>query len=310
MRRTWMMLIAVWWTALSMAQSTLLTERYNLSFLDLSNGLPHNNVSDIYKDSNGFLWISTYGGGLVRYDGYSMMVPRLDLNSKSCRSVTEDPFRRLWVAFDEGIDIVDLRTMKSVIPDHPELKKLLEQSSISCYRDAIGRIWIINDRQISLVTFTREGEIDKIYDYPHPWRMLDIAICDVEGNGKSWVGIEEGVYRLVVRNGKLVREEISAALKSLSGHYVTDILKRNHVVWISTNLGLYRYDPYQQKLDEYRHSSEPGALSHVFLSSLAVTSDNRLLVGSLGGVNIYDDQTDSFTAWTTECVPRSDMGMY
>ena len=72
------------------------------------------------------------------------------------------------------------------------------------------------------------------------------------------------------------------------------------MVWISTNLGLYRYDPYQQKLDEYRHSSEPGALSHVFLSSLAVTSDNRLLVGSLGGVNIYDDQTDSFTAWTTE----------
>lgn len=284
----------------SLASGNLLVERYNISYLDLSNGLPHNNVSDIFKDSNGFLWISTYGGGLVRYDGYSMMVPRLDLNSKSCRSVTEDPFRRLWVAFDEGIDIVDLRTMKSVIPDHPDLKKLLAQSSISCYRDDIGRIWIINDRQISLVTFTHEGEIDKIYDYPHPWRMLDIAICDVEGNGKPWVGIEEGVYRLVVKNDKLVREEVSGVLKSLQGRYITGILKRNHVVWISTNLGLYRYDPYQQKLDEYRHSNEPGALSHVFLSSLAVTSDNRLLVGSLGGVNIYDDQTDSFTTWTTE----------
>ena len=115
MRRTWIMLLALWWTALGIAQTTMLTERYNLSFLDLSNGLPHNNVRDIFKDSNGFLWISTYGGGLVRYDGYSMMVPRLGLNSKSCRSVTEDPYHRLWVAFDEGIDIVDLRTMKSVI---------------------------------------------------------------------------------------------------------------------------------------------------------------------------------------------------
>lgn len=298
MRRTWIMLLALWWTALGMAQTTMLTERYNLSFLDLSNGLPHNNVRDIFKDSNGFLWISTYGGGLVRYDGYSMMVPRLDLNSKSCRSVTEDPYHRLWVAFDEGIDIVDLRTMKSVIPDHPELKKLLMQSSICCYRDGIGRIWIINDRQISLVTFTREGEIDKIYDYPHPWRMLDIAICDVEGNGKPWVGIEGGVFRLVVKNGQLVREEISAVLRSLQDRYVTAILKRNHVVWIATNLGLFRFDPYQQKLVEYRHSSEPGSLSHVFLSSLAITSDNHLLVGSLGGVNIYDDETDSFSAWT------------
>ena len=283
-----------------MGSGNLLTERYNQSYLDLSNGLPHNNVSDIFRDSNGFLWISTYGGGLVRYDGYDMMAPRLDLNSKSCRSITEDNFHRLWVAFDEGINIIDLMTMKSVIPNHAELRKLLSQSSIRTYRDAIGRIWIINDLQISLVSFTSQGEIDKIYNYPHPWRMLDIAICDVEGNGKPWLGIDGGLYRLVEKDGKLVREEISALLKPLQGHYITDILRRHNEVWITTNMGLYRFDPYQQKLFEYHHSIAPGALSHVFLSSLAVTADNRLLVGSLGGVNIYDDQTDSFTAWTTE----------
>ena len=47
-----------------MYAANLLTERYNLTSLDLSNGLPHNHVSDIFMDSNGFLWISTYGGGL------------------------------------------------------------------------------------------------------------------------------------------------------------------------------------------------------------------------------------------------------
>jgi ligand-binding sensor domain-containing protein/AraC-like DNA-binding protein len=281
----------------------LLTERYNLSYLDLSNGLPHNNVRDIFKDSNGFLWISTFGGGLVRYDGYSFMAPRLDLNSKSCRSITEDDFHRLWVAFDEGINIIDLRTMNSVVPDHPELQKLLVQPSIRCYRDALGRIWIINDQQISLVTFKSEGEINHICAYPHPWRMLDMAISDVEGNGKPWIGIDGGLYRLVEKDGKLVREGISALLNPLEDHYITDILKRNNVVWITTNMGLFRYDPYRQKLDEYHHSSVPGSLSHVFLSSLAVTPDNHLLVGSLFGVNIYDDQTDSFTAWTTESNP-------
>ena len=285
-----------------LGSGNILTERYNQSYLDLSNGLPHNNVSDIFRDSNGFLWISTYGGGLVRYDGYDMMAPRLDLNSKSCRTITEDNFHRLWVAFDEGINIIDLMTMKSVIPDHAALRKLLSQSSIRTYCDAVGRIWIINDLQISLVSFTSEGEIDRIYNYPHPWRMLDIAICDVEGNGKPWLGIDGGLYRLVEKDGKLVREEISAILKPLQGHYITDILKRNNVVWITTNMGLYRFDPYQQKLFEYHHSSALGALSHVFLSSLAVTADNRLLVGSLGGVNIYDDQTDSFTTWTTESI--------
>ena len=277
----------------------LLTDRYNLTSLDLSNGLPHNHVSDIFMDSNGFLWICTYGGGLVRYDGYGVMEPQLDLNSKSCRSITEDHFHRLWVAFDEGINIIDLKTMKAVMPDHPELQKLLVLPSIRCYCDALGRIWIITDRQVSLVTFDSEGQAEHIYNYPHSWRMLDIAINDVEGNGKPWIGIDGGLYRLVEKGGKLVREEISALLRPLEDHYITDILKRNNSVWITTNMGLFRYDPYQQ-LADYHHSTAPGTLSHVFLSSLAVTSDNRLLVGSLGGVNIYDDQTDSFTAWTTE----------
>ena len=93
-------------TPIAAHAGNILTERYNLTSLDLSNGLPHNHISDIFMDSNGFLWVSTYGGGLVRYDGYVVMEPRLDLNSKSCRSITEDRFHRLWVAFDEGIKMI------------------------------------------------------------------------------------------------------------------------------------------------------------------------------------------------------------
>ena len=287
----------------SHASGNILTERYNLTYLDLGNGLPHNNVRDIFQDSNGFLWIATYGGGLVRYDGYGVKELRLELNSKSCRSITEDRFKRLWVAFDEGINIVDLRTLTSVSLDHPDLKKLIVQPAIRCYRDEIGRIWIITDRQVGLVTFKGQGEIDRISTYSHNWRMLDMAICDVEGNGKPWIGIDSCLYRLVEKGRKLVREEISPLLRPLEDHYITDILKRNNAVWITTNLGLFRYDPYRQKLDEYHHSDVPGALSHVFLSSLAVTPDNHLLVGSLYGVNIYDDQTDTFTAWTSDSNP-------
>ena len=51
-----------------MAQNVL-TERYNMTCLDLSVGLPHLHVNQIFADSQGFVWISTYGGGDVRYDG-------------------------------------------------------------------------------------------------------------------------------------------------------------------------------------------------------------------------------------------------
>ena len=92
-----------------------LDARSNLAVLDMHAGLPHNFVNDIYEDTRGFIWISTYGGGLTRYDGYSFLSftfgnRRLSLRSNSCRNVVEDRFGRLWVSFDEGTDVIDLNS--------------------------------------------------------------------------------------------------------------------------------------------------------------------------------------------------------
>ena len=275
----------------STAREALLPDRYNLSYLDLSNGLPHHNVSDLFTDSNGFLWIATYGGGLVRYDGYGMMQPMLSLNSLSCKSIAEDRFKRLWVAFDEGTNVIDLQTMLPVEGDK-ETRSLLSQPGVKTYCDALGRIWLITTRYVNLLSFSDDGQVSHIATYQYRGNTPDICIRDVEGNGKPWIGIDHGIYRMVEKDGRLVKEEISTLLQPLFGLYVTDILKRGNAVWLTTNHGLFRYDPYQQRMDSYRN------LSHEFLSSLALTPDNTLLVGSLCGVNIYDDKTDSFTEWT------------
>ena len=46
------------------------SERYNFTAITMDEGLPHNFVDDILKDSQGFLWIATRGEGIARYDGY------------------------------------------------------------------------------------------------------------------------------------------------------------------------------------------------------------------------------------------------
>ena len=277
----------------------VLTERYNVSYLDLKNGLPHNNVSSIFVDSGGFLWVGTYGGGLVRYDGYGMMTPVMWLNSNSCKSIAEDRYKHLWVAFDEGTNIFDLRTMSGVIPKtlNDDLRRLLSEPSTKTYCDAMGRIWIVTYSTVNMLTFDEQGHVTKIYSYAYHGNTPDVSIRDVEGNGRPWIGIDGGLFRMVEKNGTLVREEISPQFRFLNGLYITDMMKRDNVVWITSNHGLFRYDPYHQQLVVYQN------LSHEFLSSLALTSDNRLLVGSLCGVNVYDDATDSFSVWNTASNP-------
>lgn len=306
MKRTIIVCVALWWSIVGIAQKAVLTERYNVSYLDLKSGLPHNNVSSVFVDSNGFLWVATYGGGLVRYDGYGMMLPMMWLNSNSCKSIAEDRFKRLWVAFDEGSNIIDLKTMRGLDPSSlPEsLVLLLQEPSTKTYCDALGRIWLVTNSSVNMLVFDEEGHIARICHYRYQGNTPDVNIRDVEGNGRPWIGIDGGLYRLTEKNGELVREEISPLLRELNGLYITDMLKRGNVVWITTNHGLFRYDPYQQKLDAYRfQQNQQGSVSHEFLSSLALTSDNTLLVGSLCGVNIYDDATDSFTAWSTASHP-------
>ena len=294
-----MMLVTLWWVIAGMAQGSMLTERYNVSYIDLKSGLPHNNVSSLFVDSNGFLWVGTYGGGLVRYDGYGMMSPMMRLKSNSCKSIAEDPFKRLWVAFDEGTDLIDLRTMVGVTPETlPEpVRNLLKESSTKTYCDALGNIWLVTYSSVNLLNFDEKGQVTKIYAYRYHGNTPDVSICDVEGNGKPWIGIDGCLYRLTVKNGTLVREEISPLFHSLEGLYITDMMKRDNVVWITSNHGLFRYDPYQQQLKIYNN------LSHEFLSSLAQTSDHTLLVGSLCGVNVYDDVNDSFSVWSTASHP-------
>lgn len=279
----------------------VLTERYNVSYLDLRNGLPHDNVSSIFADSNGFLWISTYGGGLVRYDGYGMMQPLMNLNSNSCKSIAEDRFKRLWVAFDEGTDVIDLTTMSGIrlTSLSERLQQLLAESGTKTYCDALGRIWLITYSDVNLLIFDETGQVAQICSYPYHGNTPEISIRDVEGNGKPWIGIDGGVYRLVEKNSQLVREEISQELRALQGLYITDMLKRGNLVWITTNHGLFRFDAYAHRLDRYLSNNIAGSLSHEFLSSLALMPDNTLLVGSLRGVNVYDDLTDSFSVWDT-----------
>ena len=83
------------------------TNRYNTIYITMNEGLPNNFVDDIYKDRQGFLWISMSGGGLSRYDGYEFInftpaTPHCRLKSNFIRKVHEDNFRRLWVV-SEGV---------------------------------------------------------------------------------------------------------------------------------------------------------------------------------------------------------------
>ena len=87
-------------------------------------GLPHNSISDIYKDSRGYLWLCTWYG-LSRYDGSSFvnytMLPGdySNLSHNRILSICEDKAGYLWVlTYDYHLYRFDVATETfTAVPD-------------------------------------------------------------------------------------------------------------------------------------------------------------------------------------------------
>ncbi|WP_207154729.1 two-component regulator propeller domain-containing protein [Prevotella herbatica] len=279
-------------------------DKCNMSYLNMLSGLPSNFVDDIYSDSFGFIWISTHGGGLVRYDGFSYRYfgvgsDGMSLKSNTCHNVVEDRFHRLWISFEECTEVLDLKTMHSVMPKskNDELKRIMAQMSVKVYCDSKGYIWIVERNDICRVEFDESGDVKDIIKFAYTNNTPDIAIADINNDGSVWAAIDGGLYKLLVSNHEIVRMDISPTFKDLPGVYVTSILNYQGSIWIGTNVGLMRYNSLNRQVKIYKNTIANTSLSHSYISALALSPDNHLVIGTLCGVDMYNPDTDDFSHW-------------
>lgn len=91
-------------------------QKYNpTEIFTINQGLSHNDISCLYSDSRGFLWIGTTDG-LNRYDGYSFKKYVVEQNKPSSipndhiYKISEDNNNNLWCASEGGLFKLDLLT--------------------------------------------------------------------------------------------------------------------------------------------------------------------------------------------------------
>ncbi len=283
-------------------------DRYNVSYITMNDGLPHNHIDDICKDSSGFLWISTAGGGLARYDGYEFIcfnpnTAHCRLKSNFIRNVCEDPCRRLWIVSEEGTDILDLATLQPLVPDDPEglLGSILSEPAYIVIRDSQECMWLQSRERLHRITFDAEGRVESrsTLDLPQT-SQPDIVLEDMDRDGNVWAGIDNAVVKIVSAGpGKLQAIPVSDALTLRPDVHIRGMLAKENEVWIATDLGLLRYDRNSDAVKLYVNSeNDPRSISQNFVTDLVVTADKQLIAGTLRGANIYNPITDDFERLT------------
>lgn len=301
------LIAALFITLSSFAQGSL-PSRFNVSYLNMAAGMPNNFADDIFQDSYGFVWISTHGGGLVRYDGFNYMNFNLGssgicLRSNSCRNVYEDHFKRLWIAFEEGPQVLDLKTMQPVIPPcenekvEAQLNKALKNLCTRMYCDAKGNVWMVSFNLLTRISFNEKGEVNRVLSISYPYNAPDLGLCDVYRNGTVVMCNNGVVSEFSVKNNQLVAKNISSLFPKLDFRYAGAVIFHHGKIWLGTNRGLYN-----SAKQEFHASGTVHSLQHEVVTSLAITEDDKLLVGTLCGVDIIDDKTGTIEHWNCSSV--------
>ncbi|MDP4268824.1 MAG: two-component regulator propeller domain-containing protein [Bacteroidota bacterium] len=278
---------------------------YKINYLTADNGLAQNMVDHIFRDSRGFMWISTWNG-LDRYDGYEFVHFNSRNSANSLRSdnvhcVEEDSQGNLLIATETGIDFLDYRTGKIIHSEQKFGKKMpFDNRSIAfIQKDDNGDFWIGYDTGISIIHISADGNATAEEICKSRSAITSILIQ----SSSIYVGHSEGVFRLIKgTNGKYNRINAGEAFRNFN-RIVNTFFYDNGVIWIGTTLGLYKFDPGTEKLIPYvANPGNPNALTSSFVTDIKKNKDGQLLIGTLIGLNVYDYRTDQFTHFTSESI--------
>ena len=227
----------------------------------------------------------------------------ISLRSNSCRNVYEDHFKRLWIAFEEGPQVLDLKTMQPVIPPcenekvEAQLNKALKNLCTRMYCDAKGNVWMVSFNLLTRISFNEKGEVNRVLSISYPYKAPDLGLCDVYRNGTVVMCNNGVVSEFSVQNNRLAAKNISSMFLPLDYRYAGAVISYHGKIWLGTNRGLYN-----SAKQEFHASGTVHSLQHEVVTSLAITEDDKLLVGTLCGVDIIDDKTGTIEHWNCSSV--------
>jgi ligand-binding sensor domain-containing protein/two-component sensor histidine kinase len=241
----------LWLTALIYAACLDLgAERLPIKIYTTADGLAHNDVNRIVKDSRGFLWFCT-ARGLSRFDGYAFtnFSTEQGLPNSNVNDLLETRGGDYWVATMGGLVRFDPKGRPGRRAAHPS-----DDTSAPMFTVVPDD----GDPRARIITVLREGR-----------------------DGSIWVGTHNGLYRLELANGRRSLRPVDVHMphEYPELRVVGDVVDDAGGLWISAPSGLYRRWPDGSAA---RYTMRDG-LPQDYLSDLLEDHEGRLWVGTRHG---------------------------
>lgn len=281
-------------------------DQFQFSHLDINNGLSHNQVNCIFKDSRGFMWFGTLSG-LSRYDGYKFKVFKhstsdtASLNDDYIINVSEGPKGKLWVESRTGLNIYDPATEKFSHNINGYLKSIsIPDAHITTIkRDRKGNFWFLH---ATMGLFKYDPLTRKIMHLSHKssdtTSIYANTVSDLaqDSKGNIWLSYYSGVLE------RLDPVHYRVNYRSYSVAKLPPGLNTSYKIYIDNQDDIWAFSPsyssgvyyLNSKLTVLKHIGKGTAPSHLntdVISNVIQDNKNRIWIATdHGGINLLNKQ--------------------
>lgn len=286
------------------ASGGITNEQFVFECITNEDGLSSNNITCLYQDKKGFLWIGTKAG-LNRYDGKNFLVFKNNPQDTSTMSankilgICEDNHENIWVATEYGVTeiIRDTYECRRFCIDKDDIRKNYIQG-IFC--DSQGNIWIKNRERIQklcpqneeLRSFSIPMDFfkEELNEYPTPIFQ--------DSDGILWFGGESGLcyYEPLVDDFIYFKAD-SLIQGCVSDNSVLCVFEdAQGLLWIGTQNGLNVLDKRTRKFSSFFYSETSKSIVNGIADDI---SGNKLWITTeSNGLYLFDKQKHTFTNYT------------
>lgn len=286
------------------------------------NTISNDEIMDIVEDSEGNLWIATYGGGLNKFDWKKEQFVHYRGDTRKVSAIPTDYIHSLFIDHSgtlwvgtarEGLSMYDKKKDQFITYVHnPEDPASISgNSATEIIEDQQHNLWIGTIRD-GLNLFNRSSHSFKRFSEDNSKSPVprEVETLFVDRRDRLWVGTREGLYLLDRTNGKFRHFRHSPLNpNSLGGNVVLSIEEdENGILWVGTeNGGLSLYNSDTDTFVNYKQDDvDRWSLSNNSLWSLYKDKKDNMWIGTFsGGINFVSSAASKFTHYRHTSSPSS-----
>ncbi len=277
---------------------------------DDSTSLNNNKVSSLLEESNEYLLVGTYSGGLNRFNFATGRFTNFVNNPEDPNSISDNRINVIykdndgiiWIGTHNGLNVFNPLNGTFKVFKQDVLSPGSKKDQINTvFHDKNGIRWIgTND---GLYQFNLQKQTFKKIELNLPVEPIEnkhnIINCITEDHiGVLWIGTDYLLFKYYNGNYEWVAPDSNRS-KYPSNYFINEFLEskdaNGYHFWIATNWGLNKYD-FKSGIYEPVHTDpdNPESLLSDQINALLLDENDLLWIACPDGVNVLNLHTDPF----------------